>query len=158
MHMRDFLDPAEGYVSDDGTAVFSASINLIQESFSTFVRGPERPLGAKRGRGAPVDPFQGRFVWRIESFTKLKELLKKRKTASLCIKSKRLPSAAHFRLIFHMPEFLLAPHAYIFMQCPCCSMQGLHFVALQSTEIVQLLALSACKRRCRIACKSIYAQ
>ncbi len=32
---------------------------------------------------------QGKFVWKIENFTKLKDLLKKRKITGLCIKSRR---------------------------------------------------------------------
>jgi MATH domain len=96
MLMHDFLNPAEGHVSADGTAVFCASFHIIRES-ATFTRGLERLSssggsgggGGKRGRGAPSDAFSGRFVWRIEYFTKLKELLKKRKIGSLCIKSKR---------------------------------------------------------------------
>lgn len=35
------------------------------------------------------DTFQGKFTWKIEHFTKLKELLKKRKITGLCIKSRR---------------------------------------------------------------------
>lgn len=33
--------------------------------------------------------MQGKFTWKIENFTKLKDLLKKRKITSLCIKSRR---------------------------------------------------------------------
>lgn len=33
--------------------------------------------------------FAGKFTWRIEHFTRLKDLLKKRKITGLCIKSKR---------------------------------------------------------------------
>ena len=35
--------------------------------------------------------LQGKFTWKIENFTKLKDLLKKRKITSLCIKSRRFP-------------------------------------------------------------------
>ncbi len=34
------------------------------------------------------DGYSGRFVWRIENFTRLKDLLKKRKITALCIKSR----------------------------------------------------------------------
>jgi hypothetical protein len=36
----------------------------------------------------PGDGYSGRFVWRIENFTRLKDLLKKRKITALCIKSR----------------------------------------------------------------------
>ena len=35
------------------------------------------------------DAYQGKFTWKIEHFTRLKELLKKRKITGLCIKSRR---------------------------------------------------------------------
>ena len=88
MLMTDFLDPVAAFVSADGTAAFCANFHIIRESV-TFSRGLERPLAGKRGRAPPGDTFAGRFVWRIDHFTKLKELLKRRKLASLCIKSKR---------------------------------------------------------------------
>lgn len=79
-------------MSPDGTAVFSTSFHIIKES-SSFVRLPlERPLGgggkARKGGGLG-DGYQGKFTWKIENFTKLKDLLKKRKITSLCIKSRR---------------------------------------------------------------------
>ena len=37
-------------------------------------------------QGAEV--FQGKFTWRIEHFTRLKELLKKRKITGMCVKSR----------------------------------------------------------------------
>jgi hypothetical protein len=92
----------------DDTVVFSASFQIIKEA-STFAKlqaastsasgggggksrrdreggrdygGPERALGGS-------DLYYGKFLWRIENFTKLKELLKKRKITGLCIKSRR---------------------------------------------------------------------
>ena len=32
--------------------------------------------------------YQGRFTWKIEHFTRLKELLKKRKITGMCVKSR----------------------------------------------------------------------
>jgi hypothetical protein len=46
------------------------------------LHGPDRLLGGG-------ELFHGKFTWRIENFTKLKELLKKRKITGLCIKSRR---------------------------------------------------------------------
>ena len=34
------------------------------------------------------DVYQGRFTWKIEHFTRLKELLKKRKITGMCVKSR----------------------------------------------------------------------
>ena len=45
-----------------------------------------KALGAASGA---ADSYQGTFVWRIEHFTRLKDLLKKRKITGLCIKSRR---------------------------------------------------------------------
>jgi hypothetical protein len=41
------------------------------------------------GASGAADSYQGTFVWRIEHFTRLKDLLKKRKITGLCIKSRR---------------------------------------------------------------------
>lgn len=46
------------------------------------------PTGNKR-KNPNVDNYKGKFVWKIENFNKLKELLKKRKLAGLCIKSRK---------------------------------------------------------------------
>ena len=46
-----------------------------------------RGKGSKSGTGG--DGYAGKFVWRIEAFTRLKDLLKKRKITGLCIKSRR---------------------------------------------------------------------
>ena len=48
-----------------------------------------RSKGSKGGGGGGGDGYAGKFVWRIEAFTRLKDLLKKRKITGLCIKSRR---------------------------------------------------------------------
>ncbi|CAM6084873.1 unnamed protein product [Calypogeia fissa] len=85
MKMADFVAPEMGYLVDD-TAVFSASFHVIKES-STFSKN----LGPVGGRASTKksDGYQGKFMWRIENFTRLKDLLKKRKITGLCIKSRR---------------------------------------------------------------------
>lgn len=92
----------QAYVSPDGTAVFSTSFHIIKES-SSFVRLPlERPLGGgnkQRKGGGLGDGYQGKFTWKIENFTKLKDLLKKRKITSLCIKSRRFQVRLPARLL-----------------------------------------------------------
>jgi len=45
--------------------------------------------GGGGGRAKKGDGHHGKFVWRIENFTRLKDLLKKRKITGLCIKSRR---------------------------------------------------------------------
>ncbi|KAI5073759.1 hypothetical protein GOP47_0011772 [Adiantum capillus-veneris] len=84
MH-RDSYGAEMGYLVDD-TAVFSASFHVIKES-STFPKS----VGSMSGRAGAKksDGHQGKFVWKIENFTKLKDLLKKRKITGLCIKSRR---------------------------------------------------------------------
>ena len=100
--MSDFVAPAGGYLVDN-TATFSVSFHVIKEA-ATFTR-PMPPLRgaaandkkkkAERERVAAAattpatEPFQGKFVWRIENFTRLKDLLKKRRITGLCIKSRR---------------------------------------------------------------------
>ena len=46
-----------------------------------------RSKGSKGGGSG--DAYASKFVWRIEAFTRLKDLLKKRKITGLCIKSRR---------------------------------------------------------------------
>ncbi len=93
----------------DGTAVFQAAFQGIKE-FASFYRGcpikelnffgrqaPRRLGGPAAGKGAKgaltgpaaTDSYQATFVWRIEHFMRLKDLLKKRKITGLCVKSKR---------------------------------------------------------------------
>lgn len=84
-------DAETGYMQDD-TATFTAAFHVIKET-CTFSRSIER-IGAK---ARPVksksvstgENFQGKFVWKIEHFTRLKDILKKRKITGLCVKSKR---------------------------------------------------------------------
>eukprot|EP01018_Ginkgo_biloba_P001927 Gb_20787 [translate_table: standard] len=85
MQMADFVYPEMGYLVDD-TSVFSASFHVIKES-SGFTRN----LVAVGGRGnvRKSDGHQGKFTWKIENFTRLKDILKKRKITGLCVKSRR---------------------------------------------------------------------
>lgn len=85
MRMTDFIGSEAGFLVDD-TAVFSTSFHVIKESnsFSKAQLGG-RGLGGQR----KSDGHFGKFTWRIENFTKLKDLLKKRKITGLCVKSRR---------------------------------------------------------------------
>ncbi|PKA57938.1 Ubiquitin carboxyl-terminal hydrolase 13 [Apostasia shenzhenica] len=86
MRMCDFLEHEAGYLVDD-TAVFSTSFHVIKES-SSFSKNPGVMLGV-RAAARKSDGHFGKFTWRIENFTRLKDLLKKRKITGLCVKSRR---------------------------------------------------------------------
>ncbi|CAN6273468.1 unnamed protein product [Urochloa humidicola] len=90
--MDEFLAADSGYLVD-GAVVFSASVHVIKES-NSFTRSLPMVLGIGGAGGGRTgarksDGHFGKFVWRIENFTRLKELLKKRKITGLCIKSRR---------------------------------------------------------------------
>lgn len=89
--MAAFMDTETGYMQDD-TATFTAAFHVIKET-CTFSRSIER-IGAKtrivKSKNVSTgENFQGKFVWKIEHFTRLKDILKKRKITGLCVKSKR---------------------------------------------------------------------
>lgn len=92
LKMDEFLAADGGYLFD-GAVVFTASVHVIKES-NSFTRSLPMVVGVSgAGGGRPgarkSDGHFGKFVWRIENFTKLKELLKKRKITGLCIKSRK---------------------------------------------------------------------
>ncbi len=89
--------------------MFQAAFQGIKETAS-FYRGcpikelgffgrqaPRRLGGVAAGKAAKAalagtaatDSYQATFVWRIEHFMRLKDLLKKRKITGLCVKSRR---------------------------------------------------------------------
>lgn len=87
MKMADFVGHDSGFLVDD-TAVFSTSFHVIKEISSFSKNGGL--IGWRSGNGArKSDGHMGKFTWRIENFTRLKDLLKKRKITGLCIKSRR---------------------------------------------------------------------
>lgn len=88
MKMSDFIGSDSGFLVDD-TAVFSTSFHVIKE-FSSFSKNGGL-IGVRGGSGGTrkSDGHLGKFTWRIENFTRLKDLLKKRKITGLCIKSRR---------------------------------------------------------------------
>ncbi|XP_010906892.1 uncharacterized protein [Elaeis guineensis] len=86
MRMADFGGPDSGFLVDD-TAVFSTSFHVIKES-NSFTKNPGALLGG-RAATRKSDGHFGKFTWRIENFTRLKDLLKKRKITGLCVKSRR---------------------------------------------------------------------
>ncbi|XP_078444024.1 TRAF-like family protein [Wolffia australiana] len=98
MKMGEFTAAESGFLVDD-VAVFSASFHVIKES-SSFSRsvgcggggGLVQGAGGRMGVGVGArksDGHFGKFTWRIENFTRLKDLLKKRKITGLCVKSRR---------------------------------------------------------------------
>ncbi|XP_073055256.1 uncharacterized protein [Primulina eburnea] len=87
MKMEDFMRPESGFLVED-TAVFSTSFHVIKE-LSSFSKSGTL-IGARNGASMrKSDGYVGKFTWRIENFTRLKDLLKKRKITGLCIKSRR---------------------------------------------------------------------
>ncbi|GFQ00460.1 ubiquitin carboxyl-terminal hydrolase 13 [Phtheirospermum japonicum] len=87
MKMADFIGPESGFLVED-TAVFSTSFHVIKE-LSSFSKSGTL-IGARNGGNVrKSDGHLGKFTWRIENFTRLKDLLKKRKITGLCIKSRR---------------------------------------------------------------------
>jgi hypothetical protein len=100
MRMDDFSAEGGAYLVDD-TAVFSTSFHVIREGTSLARHVEPRGAGALVGAGAPPrgrdkrksaqreSDCAGRFTWRVENFTRLKDLLKKRRITGLCIKSRR---------------------------------------------------------------------
>lgn len=87
MKMSDFICSDAGFLVDD-TAVFSTSFHVIKE-LSSFLKGGNLIGGRNGGNVRKSDAHMGKFTWRIENFTRLKDLLKKRKITGLCIKSRR---------------------------------------------------------------------
>ncbi|XP_072971433.1 uncharacterized protein [Typha angustifolia] len=87
MRMADFTAVDSGFLMDD-TAVFSASFHVIKES-NTFSKNHPGSGSVGRAGARKSDGHFGKFTWRIENFTRLKDLLKKRKITGLCIKSRR---------------------------------------------------------------------
>ncbi|KAK3437118.1 hypothetical protein EUGRSUZ_C01723 [Eucalyptus grandis] len=88
MKMADFVGPESGFLVDD-TAIFSTSFHVIKES-SSFSKNATNMLGLRvQNNSRKSDVHMGKFLWRIDNFTRLKDILKKRKITGLCIKSKR---------------------------------------------------------------------
>ncbi|KAJ8751666.1 hypothetical protein K2173_025825 [Erythroxylum novogranatense] len=87
MKMADFVGVDAGFLVDD-TAVFSTSFHVIKE-FSSFSKNGSLTGGRSGSGPRKSDGHTGKFTWRIENFTRLKDLLKKRKITGLCIKSRR---------------------------------------------------------------------
>lgn len=87
MKMSDFVGPESGFLVDD-TAVFSTSFHVIKE-FSSFSKNGGLTTGRSGSGARKLDGHMGKFSWKIENFTRLKDLLKKRKITGLCIKSRR---------------------------------------------------------------------
>ncbi|KAJ6992560.1 uncharacterized protein [Populus alba] len=99
MKISDFFD--EGYVVDDNVLI-SVSFNAIQESsFSFRIEGVSSGkckgmincgyLGGKSKYGLVkrCDDYTGKIIWKIENFSRLKDILKKKKMKGLCVKSRR---------------------------------------------------------------------
>lgn len=108
MKMMDFSGADTGFLVDD-TAVFSTSFHVIKEHCSFSKNGGS--IGGRLVSGArKSDGHMGKFTWKIENFTRLKDLLKKRKITGLCIKSRR------FQIGNRDCRLIVYPRG---MQCDC---------------------------------------
>jgi hypothetical protein len=87
--MTDELNGAPGSISRDGGAggggFLGGGSSRDKKIHHTRKGGSRHGHGGVDGDGA----YRARFVWKIDNFTKLKDLLKKRKMNGLCVKSKR---------------------------------------------------------------------
>lgn len=87
MKMTEFVSPESGFLVEDA-AVFSTSFHVIKETSNFQKISPS--IGARSGGNVrKSDAHVGKFTWKIGNFTRLKDLLKKRKITGLCIKSRR---------------------------------------------------------------------
>ncbi|XVE71506.1 hypothetical protein DITRI_Ditri10aG0156300 [Diplodiscus trichospermus] len=108
MKMSDFIGSDKGFVVDD-TVVFTVSFNALKES--AF------PSGAVLRNFSFIKRYMGKYVWKIENFTRLKDILKKKKMKAVCAKSRKFQVGNHeFCLVvyprgqsqkpFHLSMFL----------------------------------------------------
>lgn len=125
MKISDFFD--EGYVVDD-TVLVSVSFNAIQESsFSFRIEGVSSGkckgmincgyLGGKSKYGLVkrCDDYTGKIIWKIENFSRLKDILKKKKMKGLCVKSRRFRIGNMEVRILVYPRGNCEPHLYCFV-------------------------------------------
>ncbi|KAF3338646.1 MATH domain and coiled-coil domain-containing protein [Carex littledalei] len=87
MKMDEFLGSGSDKSSYlvDGCVVFNVSYHVLKETSVVVNKGVLRG-NCKGGDGGG---YYGKFTWRIGGFSKLKEVLKKRKVTGICIKSKK---------------------------------------------------------------------
>ncbi|KAL7168455.1 hypothetical protein ACSBR2_038819 [Camellia fascicularis] len=87
MKMSKFIGLDNGFLVDD-TAVFSVSFQAIKES-SGCLKITRTPAVKNSIMPSKPDWYQGGFVWKIKNFTRLKDLMKKRKIVGLAVNSRR---------------------------------------------------------------------
>ncbi|KAK6273252.1 hypothetical protein POUND7_010335 [Theobroma cacao] len=96
MKMFDFIGSDKGFVVDD-TVVLTVSFNAIKESNITLSAGLRNSSVTKKG-----DTYMGKYSWKIENFTRLKDILKKKKMKGVFAKSKKFQIGNHeFRLVVY---------------------------------------------------------
>ena len=72
--MSDFVAPETSYLVDD-IIVFSASFHMIKES-SSFTKNSGGLTGG-RENAMKSNGYLGKFTWRLENFTRSKDILEK---------------------------------------------------------------------------------
>ncbi|XP_021276357.1 uncharacterized protein LOC110410806 isoform X2 [Herrania umbratica] len=96
MKMFDFIGSDKGFVVDD-SVVLSVSFNAIKESNITLSAGLRNSSVTKKG-----DTYMGKYSWKIENFSRLKDILKKKKMKGVFAKSKKFQIGNHeFRLVVY---------------------------------------------------------
>ncbi|OMO57699.1 TRAF-like protein [Corchorus olitorius] len=105
--MLDFIGSDKGFVVDD-TVVFTVSFNAIKECNISVSAGLRNSIVSKKG-----DTYIGRYTWKIGNFTRLKDILKKKKMKGVFLKSRKFQIANHeFRLVVYPREVLILKETF----------------------------------------------
>ncbi|XP_022729174.1 uncharacterized protein LOC111284647 isoform X2 [Durio zibethinus] len=96
LKILDFIGSDKGFVVDD-TVVFTVSFNAIKDSIFTKSAGLRNFSVIKK-----CDSYMGKYTWKIENFSRLKDVLKKKKMKGVFAKSRKFRIGNHeFRLVVY---------------------------------------------------------
>ncbi|XVF48034.1 hypothetical protein PTKIN_Ptkin03bG0158100 [Pterospermum kingtungense] len=96
MKMSYFIGSDRGFLVDD-TVVFTISFNALRESAITVSAGL-RNFGVMKKNDTSI----GKYSWKIENFTRLKDILKKKKMKGVFARSRKFQIGNHeFRLLVY---------------------------------------------------------
>lgn len=96
MKMSDFVGSDKGFLVDD-TVVFTVSFNALKESAITVSAGLRNTCVIKK-----CDTYVGKYSWKIENFTRLKDILKKKKMKGVFASSRKFQIGnQEFRLVVY---------------------------------------------------------
>ena len=98
--------------------------------------------GGGGAKGDSGEIYSGRFVWRIDNFTRLKDLLKKRKITGLCVKSRRFQVGGRDCRLIVYPRGQSQPpnHLSMFLEVtdPRCAAAGTDWSCFVSHRLAVL--------------------